>query len=386
MQNKLLIAGAVLAALIGAGVFMMNQRKASDAGEGESNEVSAPEFDRDAITRLAITRPATDEREAQEIILEKGESGWRLTAPLEAEVDPDTVDRALDRLAEFNITGIAARNPDNFERLEVDDAQAVRVEVGAGSETVATLFLGVYRSRNTMVRIDDGEQVLTAEGSIKHVFDKGVDDWRNKKIVAHSAADIRAIRFELPAEEAAEGEEPTGPTRFAFERNAEDEWVPVAGQAEIENFSASKVQSIVSSVAGMRAVGFGDFVSEASPGPVVATVTLTVQESVEGDEEGEEPQQAPAETLTLRLYGRPDGADESYLAKEGDNNGYLVSAYIAGRLTVNTESFQQSEDDTPAAPPGGMPQGMPQLGGPGGGQIPPEILQQLQQQMGMAPN
>jgi len=57
---------------------------------------------------------------------------------------------------------------------------------------------------------------------------------------------------------------------------------------------------------------------------------------------------------------------------------YRISKYNADRLMADAQAFQEAEKkaDAPAEP---AP--MPDMAG-GGGQIPPEVLRQLQQQLG----
>ena len=400
MNNRLMVAAVAFLALLGGLIYVVNQRADDDAPDSESTEVpELPEISRDAITSVTITRPG-DGDEPETVTLGKVGDVWRVTAPIDADADETAIDTVLDKLSELEVQGIAATNPENHERLEVAD-NGIRVEVKAGDEVIANLIIGAYRSRNTMVRVEGQDTVVTVRGSIKYAFNKELKDWRNRRVANEDPADVVAARFE--SENGV----------FEFLRNAESEWVQAEGAEEIERFGPTKVQSIVSSIARMRAVNFADEgVTREATGldTPSGTVTLTIRSGsdsdadaegdaeaeAEGDAEGDAEGEAEASatrTIVLRV-GAPSGEDENgerYLEREGDATVYVVSNYLADRMRPDIEKFQAPEPGSePEEPPGGMmpglpglPPGIPGHGGPGGGnpQIPPELMQKIQQQL-----
>lgn len=108
---------------------------------------------------------------------------------------------------------------------------------------------------------------------------------------------------------------------------------------------------------------------EAGLGEGAATVRMV---SGEGDD---------AVTVNLRV-GNEGEDGQRYVQRQGDDTIYVVSRFMADRLIPSVEAFQPGEEPegeeppTPHGMPGGGPPGMP-----GGGQIPPEIMQQIQQQL-----
>ncbi|MEM1414172.1 MAG: DUF4340 domain-containing protein [Myxococcota bacterium] len=415
-QNRLAIAGVAFVALLGIAIFTVRQRDAAleSGGEDQPSVPTPPEIDTDAITELTITRPGEEEGDPREsVTLTKGDSGWRVTAPLEAEADGTAVQTVLDKLAELTFEGVAASNPENHARLEVDAEGGIEVVAKAGGDEVVHFFVGAYRSRSTMLRMDGDDAVVMAEGSIKYAFNKALKEWRNRLVVDVDPARVASVLFEMPpvADPDVDPEVAPAGRRFAFVKDG-DAWAQAPGEAPIERFGAAKVRSIVASAARLRAVDFAE--PERTPGAAgfaapTGTITLLVapanaegtDEAAEGEEtaaEGEEaaageaaaPALDPAgpapegyERIVLRV-GAKDGEDsEFFLMREGSEVIYVVSEYLADRLRPEVDAFQEpepgSEPEAPAMPPGG-------LGGLGGagGQLPPEIMQQLQQQLGMA--
>ena len=399
-KNRVIIGVVVLVVLAGLTVWAFRSQP-SDTPEDDGDEaaVELPDIDKAEITSLEVRRPAADDQPAETIRLEKRGEAWWVVEPVEAEADQTVVDTALDKLDELEVDRVAATNAENHARLEVDAEHAVRVIAKGGDETLLDVYLGSFGGGATMVRREGEDVVLAVDGSLKFAFNKPVKDWRNRRVLDVSPTDVTRVAFE------------TTDGTWRFERNAEDEWTGVEGQAEIESFSSAKVQSAVASLARMRAVDFAapDVTAEqAGLGEGAAIARLTVRQRAEGEDAEEEEEaardggaaeEAPAEPVqteevVLRV-GNESGDGQFYLQREGDDTIFVVSRFLADKIRVNAESFVQSETPEPAegegAPPGmpgmpGMPgvpggPGMPGGAGPGGGQIPPEVMRQIQEQL-----
>ncbi len=376
-KNRLPLA-VVLLVLLGGGTVLALRSRDSESGSSGATAAELPTIERDAITALEITRPG-----APTVRLVRNGDEWQLAAPLESPVEQSTVNTALDKLSSLEARGVAATRAANHAALEVDPEHAIHVVAFGGDDELANLWIGSMRSANTMVRVDGEDAVIAARGSIKYAFDKEVKEWRDRRILQEEPAHVRAIAFDF------------GEQHLRFERGADDAWTQAAGQAPIERFSASKVQSIVSSLARLRAVDFAAPELDAAGAGLAtpaATVTLTIAAPppaapaapAEGEAAAEDPAPAaPApepRTVVLRLGGNADNTGNAYVQKDGAGLIYTISGYVAERMHPETSLFQAPEPGSEAA--AAAPEGMEGLMGGEGGQIPPELLQQLQQQMG----
>jgi hypothetical protein len=379
-KNRVLIGSVALVGLAVALFFVAKGRDDEPADAESEEEVTGllPEVDSEALTELEIRRP-----EEEPIIVTKGEDGWVLTAPVQAPADQGVVDTALEKIGELDALRVAATNPENHERMEVSEDKGVRVIARADGDEVIDLWIGSFNRGNTFVRVEGDDRVIAVAGSIKFAFNKELKDWRNRRVVDVAPGDVTDIAFQNE----------NGSWRF--ERGEDDEWQQAEGAAEIERFGASKVQSIVASLARMRATSFGDDATAetAGLGEGAAVVTMTVTTTTGDDEEGEEgageeesaeeTSSAVTEQIVLRLGSDVGGeSSEAYLVREGNDTIFVVSSFLAEKIRVNVESFQNpepgEEGEEAEAPPPPMPGG---VGGPGGGQIPPEVMQQIQQQL-----
>ncbi|MDQ3032446.1 MAG: DUF4340 domain-containing protein [Myxococcota bacterium] len=399
-KNRLFIGALVLVAIGGLAIWAIGART-GDTPDRDADRASGfpDELERDEIASIEITRPEDD---GQAVRLERRENQWFMTAPIEVPADQSAVSTVLDKLAELELAGIAASNPEFHERLEVDAEHGVHVVArGADGEELANLWLGAYRAPNTLVRVEGEDEVLQVRGSIKFAFNKALREWRDRSILTLEADDVREVAWAGPngtfrfarAAAAAEGDEaPAEPGEWQMtevsyvppaEAPAAEGETPPAPAAEattlttIEGFQPSKVRSMVASLARMRASDFAapDVTPEAAGiGASSPRVTLTLPPA-----EGEEGPQ----TYTVLLGNEANAESHDYYAmREGDPTIFVISRFLGERVHPTATAFTQA---APAAPPeggdphaGGMP-GMPEM--PGGGQLPPEVMEQIRRQL-----
>lgn len=363
-RYRLLIGGAVLIAMGVLAWWAIKDRTGDTTTAEAADAPTLPEIERDAITEIEIRRPEDD---AAIRLVKDGET-WRLAAPVEAPAATSNVDTVLDKLADLDLRGVASTNPTFHERLEVDAEHGVHVIARAGDEELIDFWVGAFRGGNTMIRLEGEDQVLMVRGSIKFAFNKPVRDWRDRAIVELEADSVREATFTSTN------------GSYQFRKNGEN-WEQVlpepAEGAEapvpIERFSSTKVRTVVSSLARLRASDFAAADVTAETAGLGESAARAVFTSGEGEE---------AQTTTI-LVGNEVEEGSRYVMREGDPTIYVVSRFMAERLMPNTEAFQDPEpgaagEEPPPDPHGGMPPGG---GMPGGGQIPPELMQQIQRQL-----
>jgi hypothetical protein len=92
---------------------------------------------------------------------------------------------------------LVARNPDSHERMEVDDAAAKRVSVQRGGQVLGELLVGAsgraYRS--AYARRPGADEVYLVEGELVGMLDRGVNDWRDRRVVGVEPDSIGALEI-----------------------------------------------------------------------------------------------------------------------------------------------------------------------------------------------
>lgn len=340
-KNRIAIGAMVFIALLALTLWVANRR---DRQPEVAAEVPRIELEEELITTLEVRRP-----EGDAVVLSNASGDWRLTAPLDAEADENNVRSALSRLADLELARVVATRRENYERLQVDDANAVRVTVKADDETLAELAIGKYADGMTMIRVGDRPEVFGARGSLRYAFDRELKAWRNRKVVQVEASKVESIKFESPN------------GVFEFDRSG-DGWAVSQGAKKLKELDPDKVTGIVSSAASLTASDFApEEVSAARAGLIepVATVTLTLAEN--------------PDPIVLALGGTADDENDVYLRRRDDPTIYLLSKYLANRLQPDPDAFERVEQDSPRP---ASPQGNGQQP-----QLPPEIMEQLQEQI-----
>jgi hypothetical protein len=269
---------------------------------------------------------------------------------LDAAADQTNVESALNRLAELRLVRVVANEPDNYARLQVDDANAVRVVARDDGATLADLKVGKYANGMTMIRVADRQEVFGASGSLRYAFDRELKSWRNRKVLSIEPSDVQSVRFQ------------SGNGTFELERE-QDDWKIVQAPKGLRQLDPKKVTAAVSMAARLTATDFApEDVSAARAGlnEPAAQVAITVK--------------GQTQPIVLELGDETGNAGEIYLRRREDPNIYVISKYLADRLRPDTKSFElTAEVPTPAAEPSAQQQPPPQL--------PPEVMQQLQEQI-----
>jgi hypothetical protein len=394
-KNRLYIAAAALLALGGLATYLVRERT-GDTETGVTERPTLPHVAEADVTALDITRPApSGEGEPEHVRLELHDGVWRVTQPLDAPADASALDTALDKLDELEVAGTAATHAEHHEELEVDDAHGVHVVVhGADDAVLADLIIGAFRGGNTMVRAAGQDTVVTVRGSIRFAFARDVKDWRNRSMLDLEADQISAAEWTGPnghfafARPQVAGEAPPpsedgeevpapaphlgdwAPTAVSYVPAAEGDAgvaaVPPAPVTTLASFAPSRITSMVSSLAHMRASDFAATeIDRAAAGITDASAHVTLTVDGEGGPE--------RHTITV---GSEASSGNFYAMRDGDPTIFVVTRFLMEKISPAASAFEQTAAAEAPAPEGDMP---PMPGG--GGEIPPELMRQIQAQM-----
>ncbi len=343
-KNRLWIAVVVLLGLGGAAASAMRSREAET--EITKPNASLPALKTDDITSLELQIPNKGS-----VSLSKQDGTWNVVAPLSAKADQAAVTSMLEKLAALEVKGVAASRKENHARLEVDEAQGLRVKVSAGDKLLADLLIGANKGGNTMVRVDGADEVLSVKGDFRYLFNKELKLLRDRVILNVEPKDVMGLTLS-----SAKGS-------FKFQK-VEGKWTQTLakGQKAIARFSEPKLQTLVNTLARLNAADFAEATETPEAlgfGAPAATAVLSM---------------ADGTTHTLEL-GKESGSNEFALRLVGNEVIFRIAKYNADRFLVDASAFQDSEDK-PAA------QAQAPAGLDPAKELPPEVLRQLEQ---MAP-
>ncbi|MCA9582613.1 MAG: DUF4340 domain-containing protein [Myxococcales bacterium] len=395
-MNKQLLIGAALLVVLGAvAVFKWTEENAEESPASAGAKGSAPamhtlpKIDSATVDRLEIAAADKDT-----VTLAKVDGTWRVVEPLDAAADQDAVTKALEQLGQLEVKRIVAENPENHQRLGVTHDKGVSVVAKAGTQVLAELIIGGYGNGGTMVRKNKDNTVLAVDGSFNYLFNKDLRQWRDRQVLEVPPAQITEIAFD-----SSEG-------RFRFVKDEKDEWVQAPGERPIQHFASRKVKDMINTLSNLRATDFaeaGVSTEAAGFGEDPAKVTLTYVPEAPKTDEGEEGTTDPTpasvgdaqeKKATVFLGNALEGQNQRYAMRDGHPEIFVITEYLGKKAAPSADLFQEdpeekkrNEEAAAAAAAGAGPGGMAGMGMPpghgmgGGGQVPPEVMRQIQEQL-----
>ena len=171
--------------------------------------------------RVTIVRPAgTDGGEDGTILLEREGTEWTVTEE-RFPADGGVVGALMDMVRDIRLLDVVSRNRE-YERYELDEAQALRVTVEKDGETVIDLLIGKASptNRQSYVKLADGNEVYLASENLRRQADKDILAFRDKRIFDLSLESIDTVTVEYEdAEYTVIKEDAEGVYRLAGEEN-----------------------------------------------------------------------------------------------------------------------------------------------------------------------
>jgi len=140
-------------------------------------EVDAVRFVRDGDT-IAIVRT--------------GDDAWTVNG---VTASPTEITALGAALADGAAGSLVARNPESHARMQVDEASAKRLTVTRGDQVLGDVLVGTagraYQS--AYARRPDTDDVYLVEHALIPMFDRQLNDWRDKRVVVVAADSIGGI-------------------------------------------------------------------------------------------------------------------------------------------------------------------------------------------------
>jgi len=177
-------------------------------------------------------------RAADTVRLRRGEADvWTVDG---FPASPAAVASLMDALGAPTGGELVARNAASHARMGLDSAQAKRLTVRGGDRVLGELLVGnqgrAYQS--AYARLPGGDAVYLLDGGLVPLVDRGVNDWRDRRIVSVVPDSIRGIEITR------------GRTHYALERR-DDTWALAGGGA----VDSARVAQLVSAFGSVEAQG-----------------------------------------------------------------------------------------------------------------------------------
>ncbi|HVN88137.1 MAG TPA: DUF4340 domain-containing protein [Candidatus Binatia bacterium] len=224
----------IVALGLGAYVYFVEFKKAAE----ESKKKTLFQFTADDVTDVTLTY---DDRQ---IAAHKGDSGWRLTKPIDTAADDTAMRNLVNAIAECEVKK-DLENPQADLSTYGLDRPFVRVTVQLKDKALPTILVGKNTpvGFSTYISRDDDKKIRLANSAFRSGMDKQVKDLRDKTILSFNEDEVRQISV-------------TSPHQNLLLTKKDTTWViekPASYAAD-----PSVIRTLLSSMKSMRAVDFPD--------------------------------------------------------------------------------------------------------------------------------
>ncbi|MGH8006860.1 MAG: DUF4340 domain-containing protein [Candidatus Binatia bacterium] len=283
--------------------------------EEETVEKKLFTFDKEAVTAVTLTYPD------RAIRLEKDAAGkWRITQPIEADADKETVKNLIAALTDTEIRRTLDEVPQDLTVYGLN-APVVKVQITLkDGKTLPTMSVGKDTpvGHAVYVRKEGAPQLLLTAQSFRLGMTKEVKDLRDKTIISFPEGEVKKIAI-------------SGSGKDIALKKAEGNWTlekPVTARAD-----ETKVQAFLSALEGMRAQDFIEQppleLKEFGLAPPQFTVSLTL------DADG-----AHREILIGGEKSNTQGDKQHYIKRGAEDTLFLVAASAVRDLNKTADDFR----------------------------------------------
>jgi hypothetical protein len=295
----------LVAALGGAAVLWLivflfsNREPASDA---EITGPIAAFFDGatdSTLTALRFSQPGGT------VELRRVDGSWSVNG---FRSDSGAVARFFQTLGDTEVGALAATNPTNHARMGVASDSAASLEMEAGGST-RRLLIGVDGPRPATVyaRIPEEDGVYLLESGLRSYVYRGLDDWRNRRMLAIDTAQVARITVERDGDS------------FALLRT-DSAWTFEDGNAA----DARQVQSLLNELGGGLVAS--RFVAAADSIGALPRGGTTVAYSASGEQ--------------LAAVAVGTGSGDRWATAEGDSVRYRIPSFRVDAIVPTLESVR----------------------------------------------
>jgi hypothetical protein len=129
------------------------------------------------------------------VILNRGNGSWNI-GPQEYSADAEKLTNMLGIIENLTLTAMVSKSRD-YSRYQLDDEHKITVKAWSGERIKREFDIGKVAPsyRHTFVRLKENECVYHARENFRHTFDLGVEDLRDKQVLAFDTADIQEIQL-----------------------------------------------------------------------------------------------------------------------------------------------------------------------------------------------
>ncbi len=197
-SNKILL--IILVVLL---VVFMGNKYFGDSGS-RNFKTTLVALDTAVVDKIVLIGKTNDYRP---LTITRQGNNWQVSDDnLQDEADKTAVKGMLNELVNISPDRLLATSEDLWPENEVTDSLATRVQVFTGDKLQADFYVGKFnfqaasRKMSTSVRLAGDAEVYAVEGFLSSVFNRSVDDLRDKTFIKAETDNITSIAFTYPGD------------------------------------------------------------------------------------------------------------------------------------------------------------------------------------------
>lgn len=310
IKKEFLILGAVIVALA---VYLF--QRSSD--RTHYTLPTLPDLPAADITKIQLARPG------ETVTLKRHNAQWELE-PQGYPADSKSVQEMLETMAGLNLTALVAESK-NYALYELDDEHKVNVKIWQNDQLRRDVDVGKAAPsfRHTYIRLAGDDRVFQAADNFSFRFRAGIEDLRDKTVLAFNRQDIREVRI-------SSGDQSVTLTRIEPKKEepasapaAPDEWQGSDGLPA----NRAVVESLLSELSNLRCDTFiNDRDKAAFSNPAYSILLKGPQDY----------------SLSIFAPANPDSQNRPAVSS-GSDYAFQLSEDHAKRITKNPEDFFKTE-------------------------------------------
>jgi len=215
--------------IVSAYAYLIEYKKRTSDDEQKEKEALVIKFDRDAIDQISITN-------AQQVVLSKKENKWKITSPVEDDVDEMQVKSLLDSIAKERADmeiGDELMEP----KIYGLDKPLATIEVHSGGESTKIEVGGEALQGKNYLRVNSAKGIIVSSSQWKYLAEKSIKDLRSRLILR--SHDVQSVEVHV------KGQKP-----FLLKQN-DKKWVIEGARF---NLDTPTVHSFIAQIENLRAM------------------------------------------------------------------------------------------------------------------------------------
>jgi len=326
-RDRWIIVGVVVLAVLG---FLVWKQAEKDKKLGTTGPVAASSADFPVISSPDdVDKIVIKDGKKAEVVLEKKDDKWSLTAPVAAPASQQAVKELVTNLGTLKVKEQVVMTLDDEVKKakHLDADQALHVTAYKGSEKKTDIFAGTTGALGQLMMVAGKDNLVYAtSGFSSYLYTKEPKDFRDKEVLKFDEGTVVGIAIENKG-----AGDAGAPASFSFTKGEKDWGATYKGKA-IDRFDEQRAKDLLKDLHAVNAEDFGDGKpgSETGLDSPEATITISFKDN------------APKVVLKI---GKPAANGTSrYAMKDGNPTIFVIGKPTADWGLAELAKFQRPLD------------------------------------------